>query len=354
MRAHTDFVLALHHELPAEGNLCWSPYSVAAALGLAAAGARGATYDELARALVPGGELGELSRMLTASAALRDAEAAVANRLWTDLHVRFREDYQQAVFELPGGAVYGTDFRGDPEGSRAKINDDVEQVTRRLIQELLAEGMINRQTAAVIVNALYLKVAWLNAFPEQATAPAAFHAPAGTREVPTMRLQERCRYATAGGWRMVTLPTASSVVVDVLLPDGEPVLPPAEVLAALQDNGQSTKVDLALPRFRVEEAAVLNDPLGRLGVVSAFSAEAADFSGITETERIFIDLVVHKAVLRVDEQGFEGAAATAVVMRLVSMDMGTPVPFHVDRPFLVLVRHPQTGAVYFVARVTEP
>jgi serine protease inhibitor len=152
----------------------------------------------------------------------------------------------------------------------------------------------------------------------------------------------------------VTLPTASSVVVDVLLPDGEPVLPPAEVLAALQDNGQSTKVDLALPRFRVEEAAVLNDPLGRLGVVSAFSAEAADFSGITETERIFIDLVVHKAVLRVDEQGFEGAAATAVVMRLVSMDMGTPVPFHVDRPFLVLVRHPQTGAVYFVARVTEP
>jgi serine protease inhibitor len=354
MRAHADFVLALHRQLPTEGNLCWSPYSVAAALGLAAAGARGATYDELAAALA-GGELGELDRLLAASASLRDADIAIANRLWTDLHVRFREDYQRAVLDLPGGALYAADFRGDPEGARAKINDDVEQTTRGLIAELLAEGTISRQTAAVIVNALYLKVAWLSAFAESATAPAAFHAPGGTREVPTMRQQERMLLAAAGGWRMVTLATAGPVVVDVLLPDsGDPALPAADVLAALQDNGRSTKVDLALPRFRVEGSAVLNHPLARLGVVTAFDPDAADFSGITEDERIFIDLVVHKAVLRVDEQGFEGAAATAVVMRMVSMDMSTPVPFHADRPFLVLVRHPQTGAIYFVARVTEP
>jgi serpin B len=65
-------------------------------------------------------------------------------------------------------------------------------------------------------------------------------------------------------------------------------------------------------------------------------------------------MVVHKAVLRADEQGFEGAAATAVAMRLVSVDLSAPQPFHVDRPFLVLVRHPRTGAVYFLARVVEP
>lgn len=356
MRAHLDFVRALHQELSPEGNLCWSPYSVAAAMGLAAAGARGATRDQLARALAPGGDLAELGRMLAESASLHDAESAVANSLWMDIHLRFLDEYQQTVLGLPGGALHATDFRGDPDGSRVKINDDVEQTTRGLIRELLAKGTISPETAAVIVNALYLKVGWLNAFPDESTAPAAFHAAAGTREVPTMRLEESLWYAAAEGWRMVTLPTASPAVVDVLLPGGggEPALPPAEVLSALQSNGRSTKVDLALPRFRVEGAAILNDPLARLGVVSAFSRSEADFSGITETERIFIDLVVHKAVLRVDEQGFEGAAATAVVMRLVSMDMSTPVPFHVDRPFLVLVRHRQTGAVYFVARITEP
>jgi serpin B len=171
-----------------------------------------------------------------------------------------------------------------------------------------------------------------------------------------MRLQETLGYAAADGWRMVSLPTASHAVVDVLLLDGggQPALPPAGVLAALQAGSKSTKVDLALPRFRVEGAATLNEPFARLGVAKAFSRSEADFSGITETERIFIDLIVHKAVLHADEQGFEGAAATAVVMRAVSIDLSTPVPFHVDRPFLVLVRHRQTGAVYFVARVAEP
>jgi serpin B len=353
-RPHLDFVLGLHHQLPADGNLCWSPYSVAAALGLAAAGARGATRDQLAAALAPGGELAGLGRMLSESVSLREAEVAVANAFWMDQHLRFLEAYQQAVLDLPGGALHTTDFRHDPEGSRRKINDDVERTTRGLIQELLGQGMILPDTAAVIVNALYLKVAWQTAFEAAATAPAAFHAPSGIREVPTMRQQESLRYAAAGGWRMVTLPTAGPVVVDVLLPDqaGPPLT--AELLIRLQAASRPTKVDLALPRFRVERAAVLNHPLQRLGVTAGFNQSEADFSGITDDQRIFIDLVMHKAVLRVDEQGFEGAAATAVVMRMVSVDLSTPVPFHVDQPFLVLIRHPRTGAVYFVARVTEP
>lgn len=291
--------------------------------------------------------------MLAGSVTLPEAELAVANTLWMEQRLQFREEYQQLVGEEPGGALHRTDFRNDPEGSRVKINEDVARTTRGLIQDLLAEGTITPEIAAVIVNALYLKVAWQVAFEAAATAPAAFHAPSGTRAVPTMRQQERLRYASADGWRMVTLPSASQLVVDVLLPDpdGSPLT--AELLTGLQ-SGRPTKVDLTLPRFRVEQAAVLNDPLRQLGVTAAFLPREADFSGIVEGAQIFIDLVMHKAVLRVDEQGFEGAAATAVVMGIVSMDLSDPVPFHVDRPFLVLVRHPRTGAVYFVARVTEP
>jgi serpin B len=353
-RPHLDALVALHHELPAGGDLCWSPYSVAAALGLAAAGARGITRDQLAAALAPGGELAELGRMLADSAALPEAEVAVANTLWMDRRLRFLDAYQQAVRELPGGALRTAAFRDDPEGARTEINDDVERTTRKLIQDLLGPGMITPETAAVIVNALYLKVAWLTPFEPAATAPAAFHAPSGTRPVPTMRQQESLRHATAGGWRMVTLPTPSRLVVDLLLPaeDGTPLT--ADLLVGLQQGGRPTKVDLWLPRFRVASSAILNDPLRRLGVTAAFRSDQADFTGITTEAQIFIDWVVHKAVLRADEQGFEGAAATAVVMRMVSVDLSTPVPFHADRPFLVLVRQPSTGAVYFVARVTEP
>jgi serpin B len=359
MTRHADFALALYGELakqqPAGGNLVWSPYSVASALGVTTAGARGATYDELTRAL--GGELTELGRELAAAARLTDAEVAVANALWARLGLPFEDDYQRAVLGWPGGALHAADFRGDPEGARGKINTDVEKTTRGLIKELLAGGTITPETAAVIVNALYLKVAWRQAFEEGASVPRPFYAPSGRRRVPAMRQLQRMPYAATDGWRMVTMPTQSDVVVDVLLPDrqGTDLTEiDAAALTRLYDAAAPVQADLILPRFRVETAATLNGPLGGLGVVTAFDPDRADFSGITP-ERICVSKIVHQAVLRVDEQGFEGAAATAVVMRLASaFGPSRVVEFHVDRPFLLLVRHPVTGAIYFLARITEP
>jgi serine protease inhibitor len=367
MTRHIDFALALYGELakesPAAGNLVWSPYSVASALGVTATGARGPTYEELSRAL--GGELTELGRELTAAARLDDAEVAVANTLWARLGLPFEDDYQQAVLGWPGGALHAADFHGDPEGARGKINADVEKTTRGLIKQLLAAGTITPGTAAVIVNALYLKVAWRQAFEEGVTAPRPFSAPSGRRRVQAMRQVQRISYAAAGGWRMVTLPTQSDVVVDVLLPDKRDTGAAGSDLAELTELDAGTltglysaagpvQVDLILPKFRAKTAVTLNGPLGGLGVATAFDPERADFSGITP-ERICISKIVHQAVLRVDEQGFEGAAATAVVMRLASaFGPSRMVEFHVDRPFLLLVRHPATGAIFFLARVTEP
>jgi serine protease inhibitor len=359
-RPHLDLVVNLTKELTGAPNLVWSPYSVASALGMAAAGARGRTSDEIARALAGAGELDEVAGLLAASAELRDAEIAVANTLWMRLGLTFHEAYQEAVLSWPGGAVRSADFAHDPDGARQKINNEVEQETRGLIADLVPPGAIHAETVALIVNALYLKVAWASAFDAGETAPAPFHAPSGLRDVPTMRQSERLRYAASGGWRLATLSTASQVAMDVLLPDDPDDRPTAGVVSDLLDGASSCKVDLRLPRFRVESEATLGTggtvpagPLVQLGVEAAFGVDSADFSGIA-TEPMFIESAVHKAVLDVDEQGLEGAAATALMMRLTSMDVSRPVPFHVDRPFYVLVRHAPTGALYFFAHIVEP
>jgi serpin B len=357
-RPHLDFALALDRLLPAQGNLVWSPLSVASALTLVAAGARGGTRAELAAALAPGGGLDELAEHLRGAASAPGAEIAVATMLWMALDLDFETDYQSAVLGWPGGVLHHADFRRDPGGCRSMINDEVAKTTRQLIKDLLRPGTLKPDTAAVVVNALYLRIAWRMPFEAGATTPRPFHAPSGTRPVPTMRQRERMTYAAAGGWRMVTLPAGGPVAVDVLLPDtpggaGAPAGPDPDTLAALHAAGRSVTVDLALPRFRVEAGADLNEPLARLGIRTAFAA-AADFSGITRSRPVRIDEVVHKAVLTVDEQGLEGAAATAVAMRVVSMDLEPPVAVHVDRPFLMVVRHAPTGAIYFLARVGEP
>lgn len=343
-------MLGLHRRLPAEGDLVWSPYSVASALALVAAGARGSTRGELVGVL---GAPPDALRLAEA-AALDDAEIAVANALWARAGLTFEEDYERAIAGLPGSAARIADFAADADGARRAINADVEKVTRALVTDLLPPGALTADTAAVVVNALYLKAAWRNPFGAGTTRPAPFHGPGGPREVPMMRRTGRMPYAHEDGWRMATLAAGGGVVADVLLApagrDGD--LPPTPLLRRLRETARDVRVALALPRFHVESRASLEQVLGALGVHVAFSDEA-DFSAMTR-ERVRVDRVEHKAVLDVDEAGFEGAAATAATMVLASFAGGSVVDFLVDRPFAFLVRHPATDAIYFAARVTAP
>lgn len=341
-----ELSLRLHSHLPAEGNLVWSPYSVATVLALVAAGARGRTREELVRVL---GASPERLRLAEA-AKLEDARIAVAAALWARQELEFEDAYRATVAGLPGGALHNADFAHDPEGVRQAVNADVRKTTRELIEDLLPPGAVDTGTAAVIVGALYLKAAWARPFERADTRPGAFHTPNGRREVPTMRWTGRLPYAESGGWRMVTLAAEGPLAVDVLLGDGG--APTPEHLAELRRNARPTKIALSLPRFRVESRASLTDPLRELGVVTALGDDA-DFAAMT-SGRVRLDRVEHKAVLDVDEDGFEGAAATAAVMALMAMDTSRAVEFRVDRPFLAVVRHPATGAIYFLARVADP
>ncbi|HEV8556429.1 MAG TPA: serpin family protein [Actinophytocola sp.] len=362
MTDHLAFTLALHRAAapdPAH-NACWSPYSVASALGLVTAGARGVTRDELVALL---GDVDGLGRLLTGAATLgrvgRDDEEpvlAVANTLWADDSIDIRDSFADELARWVRGSVRTAPFRNAAQKARELINRDVAETTRDLIPELLPDGAIAENTVAALVNALYLKCAWRNRFIEGATTPRPFHAPGGTVEVPTMELSESIGYARTGGWQVVSLPAVGGVDAVILLPDNdlteaEPSLT-AAALARLLSAPKSTQVNLRLPKVKVSLQAELTAPLKQLGVRTVFTDDA-DLSLISP-HPLAVQAVFHESVLRLDEQGLEGAAATAVMIRLVSMPMGDPIQVDVDRPFLLLIRHTATGALYFVARVVTP
>jgi len=363
---HLAYTLALHKVVapdPAE-NACWSPFSVASALGLVANGARGLTRDELAVLLLgdKSGDLTQLGATLTRAGVLaehRDNEdepvIAVSNTLWTDESVEILASYVDELGRWSSGKVREAPFRTAPEQAREMINVDVAKTTRDLIQELIPSGAITDETRSALVNALYLKCAWRFPFTDSATRPQPFHTPGGTVDVPTMTLSERVGYAARDGWQVVGLPAIGGVEAIVLLPDGdladvEPDLDPG-TLAALLDAPKPTQIDLALPKFKVSLQTELTPALHQLGVRTVFTGDA-DLSGISQTA-LAVQAVLHEAVLEVDEKGFEGAAATAVLMRLASMPTKS-VRVNVDRPFLLAVRHAGTGVLYFLARVTTP
>ena len=359
--SHLRFALAVHAALGAEGgNTCFSPYSVAGALTLAARAARGRTREELVALL---GDPDEQTTLLREAARLAEEgrgeqpELAVANTLWADDRLPLEDSFKAELAGWPGAAIASAPFHDEPEAARALINDDVGRTTRGLIPHLLPPGSIDEDIAAVLVNALYLKAAWKLPFREANTSDAPFHAPSGTRDVPTMWLGESVGYAHAGGWQAVQLVAAGGLQALVLLPDGDL----AEAEAALDQAALTNllggirfkRVDLSLPKVSLDVATELTGVLRGLGVRTMFTDDA-DLSGLSPDPRLTVSQVLHQAVLRVDERGFEGAAATALTMRLTSMIIDEPVAVTVDRPFLLLVRHAGTGALYFLARVVEP
>lgn len=259
--SHLRFALAVHSALGAGGgNSCFSPYSVASALTLAARAARGRTRDELTRLIGDPGEqavlLREAAQLLDEGRGAEPPQLAVSNTLWADDRLPLEDSFKAELAGWPGAAVASAPFGKQPEAARALVNEDVERTTRGLVPQLLPPGSIDRDVAAVLVNALYLKAAWKLPFREANTADAPFHAPSGTRDVPTMWLSERVGHAHAGGWQVVQLAAAGGLQAVVLLPDGdladaEAALDPA-TLTRLLDEPRFTSVELALPKISLD------------------------------------------------------------------------------------------------------
>jgi serine protease inhibitor len=363
---HLTFCLRLHAALSETGgNSCFSPYSVASALGLLSRASRGATADEVV-SLLSGTEAGveRLAKLLRIASTLGEAYGrdepvlAVSNTLWASDELPLEAGFRDELAGWPGGQVASAPFPTDPDAARGLINEDVSERTRGLIPELLPPGSVDTDTVATLVNALYLRTAWLHKFTDSATRPADFHSPGGVRSVPMMRQTASLGYLAHGGWQAVSMPAVGGVQAVVLLPDGdlaeqEPSLD-AAVLAKLADDGKAREVRLSFPRFSLDVASPLTEVCKALGVRTVFT-RAADLSGLTSEPEVLVSAILHQAVLKLDEQGLEGAAATAMTMRAMGMSIGPePLDIVVDRPFLLLVRHVDTGVVYFFARVVEP
>ncbi|XP_056146100.1 probable serpin E3 [Lampris incognitus] len=129
----------------------------------------------------------------------------------------------------------------------------------------------------------------------------------------------------------------------------ESQLTPRQV--ASWDTGlRRTKMDIFLPRFRMQNKFNLRSVLPTMGVSDAFNPTAADFTGISVEEGLYVSDAFHEARIEVTEDGTKAAAATAMVLLKRSR---APV-FKADRPFLFLLRQINTGSVLFIGRVMNP
>jgi serpin B len=370
--AITAFGLDLYRAMAnGQTNVVLSPSSIALALAMARAGARGQTateMDAVMRAVAADGNAGWLNALDQALAARSgtfedqggnplSVTLRIANAPFAQRGMPLEPAYLEALASRFGAGLRLVDYVSATEATRNLINGWVDGQTEHRIPELLVPGILTPDTRLTLVNAIYLKAPWLKPFPADATKPGAFtRADGSTVEVPMMATSAAMRYAAGSGWKAVEIPyIGGSLAMTVIIPDDlatfERALT-ADQLASITAGLAETQVSLTFPKFSIETKAELADVLAALGMPSAFD-ERADFSGITSAEKLVISNVIHQANIDVDEKGTVAAAATAVVMERTSAP-AEPVTLRVDRPFLFALRDVPTGAILFLGRVADP
>ena len=85
-----------------------------------------------------------------------------------------------------------------------------------------------------------------------------------------------------------------------------------------------------------------------------FDSPPANFLKMTTKPSQYISLVLHKAFIKINENGTEAAAATATVLfaGFIVPTKESPV-VRADRPFLLAIQHIPSGACLFLGRVTD-
>lgn len=253
----------------------------------------------------------------------------------------------------------GLDF-GSPSAPQT-INDWVNQNTQGLIPEIVPPA-IPSDAVMYLINAIYFKGDWTQQFDKASTKPRPFRLADGTSvDVPTMAYADKGNVLRAwtptalvvdlpyggGAFSMtIVLPHEGTTVEDVV--GGLTLEQWHDWIAGLD----SSRAELFLPKFKLENKFLLNDGLKALGMEVAFQPYGADFRRMRQQNDLYISRVLHNTYVDVNEEGTEAAAVTAVEMGLTCAC--EPPPIRIDRPFLFALRENLSGTILFMGVIRHP
>jgi len=343
-----------------DSNVFVSPLSASYALAMTWNGAANETREAMSNALQLSGlsveEANQAYRNLTAI--LNDVDPSVdlniANSIWcrddvavSEAFVDLNKTYFDAlVSTLDFGAADAADI----------INAWVDEETNGKIDQIV-DPPISRDVIMYLMNAVYFKALWTQPFDTLNTTEAQFRLAGGGRvNCGMMHLRDTLPVLATDEFIAVRLPYGDEgFCATFMLPDEDYSV---EALAAsITDENWATwsdafepePVELGLPRFKFPYEISMKGVLKEMGMEIAFT-DAANFSNMITDGSAFIEDVIHKAFVQVDELGTEAAAVTLVVIVRTSIGPGPTF----DRPFLLVISEKESGAVLFMGKIANP
>ncbi len=348
-------------------NTLISPLSVMTALAMTANGAQGDTLKQMELALQ--GDMIALDSMepLT-SDRLNDclgayldrlphsdkAALSSANSIWLkDGALDVKQDFLQTNLNAYDAQIFSARF---DEQTRNDINQWVSDKTDGRIENMLDD--ISPASVMYLINALTFDAEWQNIYREDQVYEGEFTDIDGHKQTVPMMCSEEMVYLDDGmatgfvkpyadGYRFVAMVPNEGVTLQEYV-EKLPIFKLFPQLA--EDDGET--VLASLPKFSATYSVELNDALRAMGMTDAFDTQKADFSRMVDVVpgELYINRVLHKTAITVDERGTKAGAATAVEMRTKGALMRT---VSLDRPFVYMIVDDVSNLPVFIGQVTH-
>ncbi|BFZ05356.1 hypothetical protein BsWGS_08395 [Bradybaena similaris] len=360
--ASSDFSQRLYQKVALDNvNVVYSPYSIHSALSMTSLGARGETATELSTVLGLVALTGNRAHLayrdlITQLNSVTDVKLNTANALFVNPNIPIEQQFVSDArsYHLAKSSNFDLAAVGGPE---KEINDYVENKTHGIIKNLLPKGSVNTDTVTVLVNTIFFNGTWQIQFPAWGTKTKDFQKLGGTKSKVSMMFDERRVNIKRNvlGVDVAELPfkgnrfslyIALPNTVDGITAFESSLLVPRNVDQLFQGL-TPRRVRLSIPKFKIESSFKLIPPLQQLGLRKPFDMTTANFQGISSGRPLVISDALHKAVIDVTETGTVAAAATAVSIELVSMNVGPVETFNADHPFVFFLRDKQTNNILF-------
>lgn len=372
VKGNSGFALDLYQQIRDKpGNLFYSPFSISMALAMTWAGAKNETESAMAGTLrftLPQDKLHPAFNWLDLELGSRGKNAKasdgkgfrlnVVNALWGQIGYNFEAPFLDTLGVNYDAGMRIVDFQKDPQGSADLINGWVKTETEGKIDKLVPVEAISDATVLILTNAIYFNAAWKEPFKVENTQDGPFTKADGAKvTVPMMSGFQEAPYGEGDDYQALVMPYDGDELSMVLvLPKGDiadfEAALDGDKLDAILGGVSEHGVDVKMPKFKFDYELGLKQTLKDMGMEIAFTPGEADFTGINSKGQPYIEDVLHKAFIGVNEAGTEAAAATAVIIGDESAPQ--PAAISLDRPFLFMIRDNATGSLLFVGRVADP
>ena len=366
--AVAQFSAQLLKQLGAEsGNVVYSPLSVLYAMAMTANGADGETLAQMEAVL--GMPVDQLNSYLHSTVNLLPSDEGysfdIANSIWIkDDEGKFvvNEDFLQIVKDYYLASVYKAPF---DDQTLKDINSWVAQETEGQIQNILDK--IDENAIMYLINALNFEAQWAKTYDEHQVDLMAFYKESGKmQEAEFMFSDERGYLEDENTTGFIKYYKDRKYAYVALLPDEDvnfsdyvASLDGEKITNLLNNADYAQKVRTAIPKYENTFETEMSAIFRNLGMTDAFDSRVADFSKLgtaqIEGENICINRVIHKAFIRVAEQGTQAGAATVVEMIAEGalMPGAEPKKVWLDRPFVYMIIDTQNNLPLFIGAVCE-